>query len=93
MQGWVPSFPIMLPRTMSCFAAGTLVRTIHGPLPMESIRAEESTPGAEVPVFNLTVASEHTYFVGEHDFLVHDNALPAPVSAPFDALGPLTASR
>ena len=43
-------------------------------------------PGEVVPVYNLDVARDHTYFVGEHDYLVHDNTLPDAGSRPFDAL-------
>jgi hypothetical protein len=41
--------------------------------------------GAEVPVFNLTVAGHHTFFVGQGECLVHDNTLPAKPTEPFDA--------
>ena len=39
-----------------------------------------------VPVFNLTVSGDHTYFVGSIDCLVHDNTLPGAPSRPFDGL-------
>ena len=55
----------------ACSAAGSTVA-----------RAE---PGDVVPVYNLDVARDHTYFVGEHDYLVHDNTRPGAETRPFDA--------
>jgi hypothetical protein len=157
----VPSIPP--PVLMSCFAAGTPVRTLHGPRPIESIRpgdrvlsqdttsgmlefqpvtgihhnppiktvrltldngdsimpsiyhrfwiagkgwalardlkpgdvlrSLQGTPtitafesGETIPVFNLDVARHHTYYVGDHEALVHDNTPPDVVSKPFDAM-------
>jgi hypothetical protein len=152
------------PTIISCFAAGTLVRTLEGPRPIESIRAGDQVlsqsiatgalayqvvrlvhhnppaptvkltleggevlvpsvyhrfwlagkgwamardlkagdilrartgrvtvvsaePGAVVPVYNLSVAYDRTYFVGRRDYLVHDNSLPEPGAIkPFDAV-------
>jgi len=37
------------------------------------------------PVFNLEVAGGHSFFVGRHRALVHDNSLVAPTTEPFDA--------
>jgi hypothetical protein len=45
-----------------------------------------SEPGGVVPVYNLDVASAHTFFVGARDCLVHDNTQPSPAVLPFDAL-------
>ncbi len=50
---------------------GDVLRTLGG---IATIAA--ATAGAEVPVFNLTVASDHTYFVGAHDVLVHETCSP-----------------
>src|SRR5262249_47566754 len=41
--------------------------------------------GETVPVFNLDVAQNHSYFVGERDALVHDNTLPNARAPRFDA--------
>jgi hypothetical protein len=41
-------------------------------------------PGPVVPVYNLDVAGARTFFVGDHDALVHDNTLPEPRLKPFD---------
>jgi hypothetical protein len=45
-----------------------------------------SEPAGVVPVYNLDVASAHTFFVGARDCLVHDNTQPGPAVLPFDAL-------
>jgi hypothetical protein len=39
-----------------------------------------------VPLYNLDVASNRTFFVGARGTLVHDNTLPAPRVEPFDAV-------
>jgi hypothetical protein len=158
------------PTIMSCFAAGTLVHTLDGPRPIESVRAgdqvlsqsitsgalayqvvltvfrnppaqtvkltmddgevvlpsiyhrfwlagkgwalardlkagdglrcrtgrvtvKSAEPGDVVPVFNLSVASDKTYFVGQRDYLVHDNTPPEPGAIkPFDAVPALAAA-
>ncbi len=41
-------------------------------------------PGLVVPVYNLDVAEARTFFVGNHDALVHDNTLPDPRLKAFD---------
>ncbi len=41
-------------------------------------------PGQVVPVYNLDVAGAKTFYVGEHDALVHDNTLPDARQVPFD---------
>jgi hypothetical protein len=43
------------------------------------------------PVFNLEVADEHSFFVGEQAALVHDNSPIQPTSEPFDAAPALAA--
>jgi hypothetical protein len=45
-------------------------------------------PGEVVPVFNLTVEHDQTYFVGKEECLVHDNTLPGSEARPFDVLTP-----
>ena len=37
------------------------------------------------PVYNLDVADDHTFFVGQGAALVHDNTLPDRRITPFDA--------
>lgn len=49
--------------------------------------------GAPEPVFNLDVAKTRTFFVGQHDALVHDNTLPDSRARAFDAGQPLESSR
>jgi hypothetical protein len=58
---------------------GDRVRTLPG---LATIVAAE--PGPVVPVYNLDVARARTFFVGEHDALVHDNTLPDPRQQAFD---------
>ena len=50
---------------------GDAVRMLGG-----RVTVARAEPGDVVPVYNLDVAREHTYFVGEHDYLVHDNTRP-----------------
>jgi len=50
------------------------------------------TAGPVVPLFNLDVARNRTFFVGRHDALVHDNTPPDPRLEPFDAGPSLAAS-
>ena len=49
------------------------------------IKVAKAARGETVPVFNLDIASHHTYFVGEHDYLVHDNTYPSTSTGLFDA--------
>ena len=48
------------------------------------IKVAQVGPGETVPVFNLDIASHHTYFVGDHDYLVHDNTYPSTSTVVFD---------
>ena len=50
------------------------------------------TAGPVVPLFNLDVARNRTFFVGRHDALVHDNTPPDPRLEPFDAGASLAVS-
>ena len=65
---------------------GDILRTLRGRSRVISV-----TQGQVVPVFNLDVAQTRTFFVGEHAALVHDNTLPDPHLAPFDAAPELAA--
>jgi len=60
---------------------GDSIRTLGGVAPVESIE-----PGPVQPVFNLDVAEDADFFAGKLGALVHDNSLPDPRLAPFDAL-------
>jgi hypothetical protein len=59
--------------------AGDVVRTLGGQVSIAKV--EE---GPVVPVFNLDVAGARTFFVGDHDALVHDNTMPATPPVLFD---------
>jgi hypothetical protein len=58
---------------------GDVLRTYSG-----LAKVASAGPGPVVPVYNLDVAGARTFFVGEHDALVHDNTLPDPRQKPFD---------
>jgi hypothetical protein len=58
---------------------GDLLRTLGG-----LARVVSASAGPTEPLFNLDVDGGRTFFVGEHDTLVHDNSLPAPRLEPFD---------
>jgi hypothetical protein len=66
---------------------GDLVRTLGGTARVASISSAELQP-----VFNLEVARNPNYFVGQSQAaaLVHDNTLIAPTSHPFDQAPDLT---
>ncbi len=59
---------------------GDALRTLGG-----RAKVVSASPGEVLPVFNLDVAGSRTFFVGEHDALVHDNTPPDPRLKPFDA--------
>jgi hypothetical protein len=67
--------------------ADDLVRTLGARSKILRIEA-----GRVVPVYNLDVAASRTYFVGQHNALVHDNTLPDPHASRFDSGGKITAS-
>jgi hypothetical protein len=58
---------------------GDLLRTLGGLARVVSVSA-----GPTEPLCNLDVDGGRTFFVGQHDTLVHDNSLPAPRLEPFD---------
>ena len=59
---------------------GDALRTLGG---VESVSSIE--PGKVEPVYNLDVAQDADFFVGQRGALVHDNTLPDLRIAPFDA--------
>ena len=59
---------------------GDPVRTLGGIAPVESIEADKVQL-----VYNLDVADDADFFAGDLGALVHDNTLPDPRLAPFDA--------
>jgi hypothetical protein len=61
-------------------ATGDTVRTLEG-----LVKVTAKDEGKVQPVFNLDVAETGSFFVGQGGALVHDNTLPNPVLAPFDA--------
>jgi hypothetical protein len=74
-QGWVMAKDLKEGNVLRTLGSASRVRTI--------------TNGPTVPVFNLDVAGGHTYFVGQHDALVHDNTLPSRIATLFDAAAEL----
>ncbi len=69
-QGWVMARELKV---------GDPVRTLGG-----TSRVTASEPEKIQPVYNMEIAEDHDFFVGEVGALVHDNSLVAPVAAPFD---------
>ncbi len=59
--------------------AGDVLRTLGGVVRIASIDA-----GATEPLYNLTVARNRSFFVGQGGVLVHDNTLPEARLKPFD---------
>ena len=70
-EGWVMARDLKV---------GDTIRTVGGLARVESIE-----PDAVIPVFNLEVAENSSYFVGQAGFLVHDYTVVRPVATPFDA--------
>ena len=60
--------------------AGDPVRTLGGVEPVEAVEADKVQL-----VYNLDVAEDADFFAGNVGALVHDNTLPDPRLAPFDA--------
>ncbi len=50
-------------------------------------------PGPETRVFNIEVADDRDFFAGRVAVLAHDNTLPEPVAAPFDAPSSIAAAK
>jgi Pretoxin HINT domain len=67
---------------------GDTLRTLDGLARVKSIEADKVQP-----VFNLDVAEDADFFVGKAGSLVHDNTLPDPRLAPFDAVSPAKAEK
>jgi hypothetical protein len=96
LEGGEVLLPSIYHRFWICGQGWTMARDLK---PGDALRllqgraqVARTEPGEVVPVYNLDVASNHTYFVGEHDFLVHDNTLPTSAgTAPFDSLTGLAA--
>jgi hypothetical protein len=65
---------------------GDQVRTLGGTARVESITAT-----GVMPVFNLVVAENSDYFVGNREILAHDDTMVQTVHAPFDASPDLAA--
>ena len=59
---------------------GDVLRTLGN-----TIRVISVEQGAVEPLFNLDVASNRSFFVGNTNVLVHDNTVPPARLAPFDA--------
>ncbi len=70
-KGWVMARDLEVGDTLRSLSGLSTVTTLE--------------PGPVEPVFNLIVGKNHSYFVGNHDELVHDNTLPDPHVVPFDA--------
>ena len=70
-EGWV---------TARDLRVGDQVRAVGGLAQVESTELDQVRP-----VFNLEVAEDRSYFVGQAGFLVHDYSVALPVAAPFDA--------
>jgi hypothetical protein len=64
---------------------GDSIRTLGGTTKVTAI-----DEGEVVPVFNLEVAEDADFFVGQAGALAHDNTLPNLREQPFDAVGALT---
>ena len=56
--------------------------------PVEAVEADKVQP-----VYNLDVAEDADFFAGQRGALVHDNTLPDPRLAPFDAAPKPAAAR
>ena len=60
---------------------GDVLRTQSG-----LTRVDRISEAPVQPVFNLDVASSHSFFVGTQGALVHDNSLPDTRLSPFDRI-------
>ena len=80
--------PSIYHRFWLCGQGWTMARDLKPGDALRMLQGRVTIAGAQpdevVPVYNLDVARDHTYFVGEHDYLVHDNTLPGAGTRPFD---------
>ena len=60
---------------------GDWIRTLNGAV---NVRAIED--GRTVPVYNLDVADDADFFIGQTGVLAHDNTLPNLRETPFDTV-------
>jgi hypothetical protein len=58
---------------------GDAIRTLRGQVPVQGVE-----PDTKQPVFNLNVAEDSSFLVGNQGVLVHDNTLPDLLAKPFD---------
>jgi hypothetical protein len=58
---------------------GDVLRTLSGQARVVSVEEDQVQP-----VFNLDVAENQTFFVGQEGALVHDNTVPSPRDRRFD---------
>jgi hypothetical protein len=78
-------------RTQADDASSEIRRTRPGYSAGRALQGRLGDGRAGVPLFNLDVARDRTFFVGRHDAQVHDNTPPDPLLEPFDA-GPSRAA-
>jgi hypothetical protein len=71
-RGWVMALDLQV---------GDPVRMLGGMGVIEAIEEGEAQP-----VFNLEVADNRTFVIGEAGMLVHDFSIPSPTITPFDAV-------
>ena len=76
-QGWVMARDLK---------PGDVVRTVGGTARIESVESDTVKP-----VFNLDVARNRNFFVGQHGCLVYDFSIVQPVMTPFDGQADLAA--
>jgi hypothetical protein len=67
---------------------GDLIRTVDGIRTVESVQPDEARP-----VYNLDVDRTRSFLVGRAGALVHEDRVPEPVTAAFDAVLELVAAR
>ena len=67
---------------------GDVIRTLGGLATVSAIEEDKVQP-----VFNLDVAGDRDFFAGNVAALVHDNSVPEPRQAPFDAPAAVASSR
>jgi hypothetical protein len=82
---WIPGKGWVMARDLK---PGDALRLLGGRATVTTIETADV-----VPVFNLTVAGNHSYFVGNQACLVHDNTLPGAGEPVFDTLTIAAARR